>query len=73
MRFELTDNQLTLLHKFITEQDAKVVEMQGGEPYYGACGGSLTYMFTPTSLGLCVSVRHAITNEEINLTNYEEW
>lgn len=29
-----------------------------GEPYGGAIGGGLTYRFTPTSIGTCVSVKY---------------
>lgn len=44
-----------------------------GFPYGGAVGGSLTYSFTPTSLGVCVKVTDAFTKETIDLTEYEDW
>ena len=74
MRFELTQRQLVELAAWIEKQDLAVCVEQGTfEPYYGACGGELTYSFTPCSLGMCVVVTHGLTKEEINLTNYEEW
>jgi len=50
-----------------------VKSLENGIPYYGAIGGALTYSFTPTSLGVVVSVEHAFTKNSIDLTNYGEW
>ena len=44
-----------------------------GIPYYGASGGELTYSFTPTSLGMIVSVRHGVTKQEFDFTDYDSW
>lgn len=44
-----------------------------GYPYGGAVGGNLTYSFTPTSIGVVVTVKDAFTNETIDLTDYEDW
>lgn len=44
-----------------------------GGAYYGACGGELTYCFTPTSIGMILVVKHAGTGAELNLTDYENW
>jgi hypothetical protein len=41
-------------------------------PYEGAIGGSLTYCFTPTSLGTVVVVRHS-SGAELDLTNFDNW
>lgn len=43
------------------------------EPYYGACGGGLTYEITPTSLGTVVVVRETVTGKGLNLTDYDAW
>jgi hypothetical protein len=43
----------------------------GGGPYDGASGGGTTFMFTPTSLGTIVCVKHH--GEEVNLTDYGAW
>lgn len=56
------------------EQDKKVAERQNRpHAYYGCSGGAYTYHFTPTSIGLCVEVSNGLTEEEINLTEYEDW
>lgn len=44
-----------------------------GYPYAGAVGGVLTYSFTMTSLGESVVVKNNLTNQEIDLTDYENW
>lgn len=44
-----------------------------GEPYYGTIGGSLTFKFTPTSLGAICVVEHNVTKATINLTDYDSW
>ncbi len=41
------------------------------EPYYGAIGGGLTYMFTPTGLGTIKTVVEAHTGEKLDLTDYD--
>lgn len=38
----------------------------------GAIGGRLTYLFTPTSLGLITKVRCAC-GKTVDLTDYESW
>lgn len=38
----------------------------------GAIGGEYTYSFTPTSLGVITKVKR-FDNNEIDLTNYDEW
>lgn len=79
--FGLTDKQKEDAAAFIEEQDAKVVEMQkdseraklGLTPYYGASGGAYSYIFTPTSLGLCVAIRNNLTKDEKSLTDTSDW
>jgi hypothetical protein len=44
-----------------------------GYPYTGAIGGSLTYAFSPTSLGVSVIVKDALTGLELDLTDYGSW
>lgn len=46
---------------------------EDGYPYGGAIGGSLTFSFTPTSLGVAVKVTDAHTGEAIDLSDYEDW
>lgn len=72
--FHLNEAQQAKLTAWSEEQDALTAAKQGAdEPYYGAIGGELTYSFTPTSLGVAVVVRHALTKNEINLTEYDLW
>ena len=47
--------------------------LERGIPYYGAIGGSLTYMFTPTSLGVVTKVMHGYTSNVLDLSDYENW
>lgn len=54
------------------EDIAPSIRMKG-EAYYGACGGGYSYIFTPTSLGMGISVMNTLTGDEINLTNYDAW
>jgi hypothetical protein len=39
--------------------------------YEGAIGGGMTFSFTPTSLGTVVKVKYF--NEELDLTDYNDW
>lgn len=50
--------------------DTMRVYHNDGQPYYGSIGGSLTYSFTPNSLGLVLKVVHGYTNNELDLTDY---
>ncbi len=44
----------------------------GDSPYAGACGGSLTYEFTPTGLGVAVWVR-CMCGEKGECTDFDLW
>lgn len=39
----------------------------------GAIGGSYTYSFTPTTLGVIAKVKNNANGQEIDLTNYLDW
>lgn len=74
MKFSLTEEQQKELNGWMKEQDQKVAEKQNrDEAYYGAIGGAYTYSFIPTNVGLGVSVRNCLTNETIDLTDYDAW
>ena len=45
----------------------------GGEPYYGATGGGLSYTFIPTSLGTIITVKETITGKELNVSDALGW
>lgn len=78
--FSLDKIQQEKLAAWKKAQDGKVMEQQKGtkfehpdEAYYGCSGGAYTYEFTPTSLGLVVVVRNGMTEEEIDLSDYDSW
>lgn len=78
--FSLDEKQTEKLRVWEEEQDRKVIDQQKGTeferfgiPYYGVTGGSLTYSFTPTGLGVVVKIRNNVTKEEIDLTDYDSW
>jgi hypothetical protein len=69
--FSLTEEQIKQVAEWAAEQDRKIAEKQGKDhPYYGCSGGSLSYEFTPTSIGLVVKVTNNLSKESINVT---EW
>jgi hypothetical protein len=39
----------------------------------GAVGGRFQYKFTPTNLGTVLLVKDMVTNQEIDVTDYESW
>lgn len=72
--FTIPKDKLDALGKWSEEQDAVIAGRQGDTvPYYGAVGGELTYSFTPTTIGLIIKVRHAMTGAEIDLTDWDGW
>lgn len=83
--FGLDDEQWKKLHEWKKEIDSEIAARQWADPetrqhmldehtpYGGAIGGSLTYSFTPTSLGTVVKVTDGFTNKTIDLSNYEDW
>lgn len=89
LTFSIDKQQHLDLIEWCKEQDAKAVSEQklqiknppahvrecwdAGYPYGGAAGGSLTYSFTPTSLGVSVKVHNAHTGESIDLSDYWNW
>lgn len=71
---ELTVEQVLKLKEWADAQDEIVRKRQDKDrPYYGASGGALTYLVTPTSLGLVIQVRNNCTNDIIDLTEYADW
>lgn len=49
------------------------LSLDGKYPYYGACGGGITYKFIPTSLGTILVVEETITKKELNVTDALGW
>ena len=72
--FKITSEQRKKLKSWIDEQDRLVCLKQNRScPNYGSCGGAYTYSFTPTSIGLVIKVKNGITNNTIDLTDYDNW
>lgn len=75
--FTLDEDQKKKIRVWLDEQDAAVRRNQGLKddepPYYGAAGGEVTYIFTPTSIGVIARVKHSGTHKEIDVTPYDHW
>lgn len=86
IEFEFDKKQVDQLTEWCKAQDKIVLERQrqtmspdefddltdaGSYAYYGAIGGSITYMLTPTSIGMFVHVKNTITHDVLDLTDYE--
>lgn len=69
--FDLDDKAWDKITDWVREQDGLITRM-GGYPPDGDIGGSLTYEFTPTAVGTIVKVKHALTNEVLDLTDYDD-
>jgi len=52
---------------------AKWQEKHNLEYGTGCIGGRYTFEFTPTSVGCIEICKDAITNSQIDLTDYENW
>ncbi len=66
--FHLDEDQQKKLANWLGELAVKNKDKCGG-----AIGGSKTYSFTPTNLGVVVTVYDEFTKETIDLTDYESW
>jgi len=88
MIFEIDSTQLAKINAWTAEQDKKAIARQkesmspedfslltsdGKFPYTGAIGGGLTYSFTMTSLGMVTKVHYALTDETLDVSDYENW
>ncbi len=76
--FSLSEKEKVVLIKWKIEQDEKMIECakNRGGPMCRPCGpigGAYTYSFTPTTIGVMIKVTNSVTNNEIDLTNYDEW
>lgn len=62
--FRLTEKETKLAQKFMEEKQLE---------YAGAIGGQFTFTFTITSIGQIVTVIDSASNEELTLTDFDEW
>ena len=72
LKFAITPEQGEKIARWCQDQDAAWPKRTMGQPYFGAIGGSLTYSFTPTSLGVILKVTHA-NGSELDVTEYNDW
>lgn len=86
---KISEHTYKKLKNWISECDAKAVAKQRSEyknpdavviacwndgyPYFGAIGGGISYTVTPTSLGAAIKARYTYLDEELDLTEYENW
>lgn len=71
--FSLSKEQREAISKWMKEHDqAKHIAPGEKHRYSGAIGGAYTWEFTPTSLGVVVTVRCAC-EESIDVSDYDEW
>jgi hypothetical protein len=69
MKFELSDDEIQKVLQFYQDNCEKQKD-------FGAIGGSLTYEFTPTSLGLITKVifcQDTPNEATLDLTEYGDW
>lgn len=70
MKFELTEEQVNKANAWFKS----IMERDQRHPFdYGATGGGLSYCFTPTGLGVIVTVQEALSKETLNLTDFSDW
>ena len=84
MVFDLTQEQVdkyeewceAIKGKVLAEQARRGIVAPAGmddEPYYGASGGGVKFVFIPTGIGVVVKAIEHYTGEEIDLTDYDCW
>ena len=61
--FSLTPQQVIRFEEWVKQFDSIPC---------GPCGGSITFCFTPTSIGLALTAKH-FQGQELDLTEYDEW
>lgn len=88
MTFKITKTQQKLIDKWTKEQDLIAVGIQKSEvksptmwhqmswsdgvPESGAIGGGLEYIFTPTSIGTMIKIKHLFTKEILDISEYDK-
>lgn len=72
--FTITADQLEKLGRWQEIQDQKVADRQGRSfPNYGCAGGGYSYIFGPCGIGTTVRVQNLLTNDTIDLSDYDNW
>jgi hypothetical protein len=71
--FQLDADEVGRIMAWQEEQDRILVRLGKDLNEVGASGGRFTYSFTPTSLGVVVTVEDHLTNNKVDVTDYESW
>lgn len=73
----LNQPELARLNAWKKEQNIKSRQQQNlseKEPLNtGSIGGLYTYSFTPTSIGLVIKVTNNLTQDVLDLSDYDDW
>lgn len=66
---------MKLEYVFSNSQEARLIAWQSKLPskFTGALGGRFRFSITPTDFGAIIKVKDQITDEELDLTEYEAW
>lgn len=64
MNFKLTDEQINAVNDWKSNHD---------QVYCGAIGGRYSFEFTPTGVGIIIVIKDNITNEKLDVTDYESF
>lgn len=46
---------------------------ESGYPYEGAVGGGFSFTFTPTSIGNFITIKYALTGDEMDITDLDSF
>lgn len=65
--YEITEKQFKKYEKW-----RRAKKKKDGELYVGAIGGAYTFCFTPTGVGLIVTVK-AADGDTLDLTDFDTW
>lgn len=79
--YHISNEDMVKIEAWLKEIEPEIMEImkkdpslsRHKEPYYGAIGGGLTYLFTPTGLGVVFEAEEYFTKNRLNLTKYDEW
>ncbi len=71
--FDVSETQSDKAKKWIDHHDKeKHIKAGGKYRYTGASGGAYSWKFTPTTIGLVISMECSC-GDQIDLTDYNDW
>lgn len=71
MKFSITDEKELKAIKKFEEKHCKTCKAKTSAGY--PIGPVFTYCFTPTGIGIGISIRCSVCGKEENVTNYDIW